>query len=340
MTVGCAFRALPISSVAECSDCALVSCPDREILEIEYLGAGGYRLERGSDLVLIAPFFSNPSLLQASGLLRIAPDVAAIDRWLPDVSSAAAILVGHSHYDHLLDVPWIAVDRAPRSMVYGNDTASHILAAVPELRGRVVALNDAAYAPGRPEQWIDIPGTRVRFLAIASEHAAHFRGLNFMQGRLEADLEELPRRATEWLAGLTLTFLIEFLSSDGATAVFRIHYQDTASTPPAGFPPAGIGRVDAALTCVASHREVEGYPEELLRILKPRHVVLGHWEDFFEPYTQDPEVLQVVPFSYPRQFIRRVELAVPPGTGARWTLPAPGARIRLAGCPGRGAPSR
>lgn len=335
---GCAARGLHISDSWTCAGCEPTSCADPERLAIEYLGSGGYRLVYGSDVVLLAPFFSNIDLLGAASLRTIAPDTEAIDRWLPEVSTAAAILVGHAHYDHLLDVPWIAKNHAPEALIYGSETTAHILAADPELHGRVVTLNDQAFKRAGEEHWIAIPGTRIRFLAIVSEHAPHLGGIKFMQGYLEADLEELPRRASGWVQGLTLAFLIEFMDADGVTALFRIHYQDAASTPPYGFPPSGAGPVDVAITCVAGHSRVDGYPDELLRAVAPRHVLLGHWENFFKPYDRDPDRLRPVPFSNPKKFIRRVDMLVP--LDGERTLPAPGSGIRLASCPEKMRSSR
>lgn len=327
----CLAADLPISSGWSCPGCEQTSCTGSEQLEIQYLGSGGYRLSRGSDLVLLAPFFSNPGLLAAASFRSIIADTEAIDRWLPDVSTAAAILVGHAHYDHLLDIPRIAQKHAPEAIIYGSASVAHILAAIPELKSRVVVLNEQAYSPGGQEQWIRIPGTQVRFLPIVSGHAPHIAGIKFMQGRFSSDLEQLPRRAKQWKEGLTLAYLIEFLADDGVTPIFRIHYQDAVSAPPLGFPPPDKGSIDVAITCLPGHNQVQGYPQDLLNAISVRHVIMGHWEDFFRPYTQDPAQLRAVRFSKPEDFIKRVDLVLP-DDGQR-SLLAPGSGIRLVNCP-------
>ena len=328
---GCAARDLPARAGTSCPDCQTTICQNRETLAIEYLGSSGYVLRRGEDVVLLAPFISNAGILAASSLTRLRPNVEALERWLPDVSMASAIIVGHGHYDHLLDVPWIAEHRAPHAMVYGNRTVAHLLAAVPALRGRVTALDDAYLEDGE-EPWISIPGTRVRFLPIASGHAPHFAGMKLMNGRLDTDLDKLPARACGWLDGRALAFLIEFLHPTDDHALFSLHYQDAASNPTLGFPPGRFNRVDAALACVAAHLRVSGYPDRLLAQIRPRHVVLGHWENFFAPYTQDPKSLRGVPLSHPRDFIRRVEDYVAATAGSSWILPAPGSTFQLVAC--------
>jgi len=331
MLGGCAIRGLPASDAHSCPNCDQTSCQDRETLVVEYLGSGGYILRRGADVILLGPFISNPGLLAAMSIGRLRPDVEELERWLPDVSAARAIIVGHAHYDHLLDVPWIAAHRAPDALIYGSNTVAHVLAAVPAVDGRVRAI-EAAYEQGSDEPWISIPGTRVRFLPIASEHAAHVAGIKLMKGRLENDLDELPARARGWVEGQTYAFLIQFLHPAQNRPLFSLHYQDAASSPSNGFPPPGPG-VDVALVCLASHRQVEGYPERLLERAKPRHVVMGHWEHFLAPYSRDPQILRGVPFSHPRDFIERVERYVATVAGSSWVLPAPGAQLQLVACP-------
>ncbi|MFL5543984.1 MAG: hypothetical protein ACJ792_04730 [Gemmatimonadaceae bacterium] len=51
-----------------------------------------------------------------------------IDRFLPAVADrASAILVGHGHYDHLLDVPYIATHRATSAFIYGGPSIRRML---------------------------------------------------------------------------------------------------------------------------------------------------------------------------------------------------------------------
>jgi hypothetical protein len=80
--------------------------------------------------------------------------------------------------------------------------------------------------------------------------------------------------------------------------------------------------VDLALIVPATYAEVSWHPEALLKNAAPRHVLLGHWEDFFDPPDQPAEP---VPFTDLRDFLRRLERALPEGSG--WHLPMPGTRF-------------
>ncbi|MNL26051.1 hypothetical protein D3C87_1475570 [compost metagenome] len=86
---------------------------------------------------------------------------------------------------------------------------------------------------------------------------------------------------------------MDLLDSEGRT-VYRMHYQDSASDAPYGFPP-DVGdnkRIDVVFLPVASWSNVEGYPQRLLHLTRPRLVVLSHWEDFFGGSPDDPKILR------------------------------------------------
>jgi hypothetical protein len=276
-------------------------------LDLQYLGVGGWLMRWGADEIATAPCFSNPTFLEvAFGKIAAKPEV--IDRYYPK-SNVQAILAGHSHYDHLIDVAHVATHSAREAKVYGNRTMRNILAAALPL-DRLVAMEDSL------GKWIPA-GNRIRFMALESEHAPHFFGFKFYCGEVESPLKSLPNRASGWKEGKTLAFLIEFLREDGTPAM-RVHYQDSASTPPLGFPPEEIDRVDIVIACLASFARVTGYPQEILQRLKPREVIAGHWEHFFGPRTTPH---RVIAFSDAEEFQRRATKALP---NARYHRPVPG----------------
>ena len=280
------------------------------MFELEYLGVGGWLMRWRGTEIATAPCFSNPSFTRVA-FGRIESKRELVDRFFPR-SVVKAIIAGHSHYDHLLDVTDIAKRFAPSATIFGNRTMRNILGAA--LPGeRLVAVEEFA------GQWVHIDET-VRFMPLISEHAPHFLGLKFFCGEVTSPLARLPDRANGWKEGQTLAFVIEFLHADGSVA-FRLHYQDAASTPPLGFPPPEQTDFDVAITCLASFSQVSGYPDAILQRLRPEHVIAGHWEDFFRPRT---EPLRVVPLSDAEAFARRVQLSVP---DARYHKPEPGSTL-------------
>ncbi len=277
-------------------------------VELQYLGVGGWLMSWRGHRILTAPFFSNPSLI-TTGFGRIQCRTELVDRFLPDISDVTSILAGHSHYDHLLDIPYILRAHAPKATIYGNATMRHILtAAVSE--ERLFVVDELAGDHVKMGIWKRFPEMPIRFMPLRSEHAPHFFGIKLYCGNVNYDLQRLPDRASGWKEGQTFAFLIDFLNEDDSVAL-RLHYQDAASTPPLGFPPSNINGdppIDVSITCLASFQQVNGYPERLLQYLQPTHVFAGHWEDFFRPQTLP---VRVVPLSDAREFERRVQAAAP-----------------------------
>lgn len=323
---GCGGPPAPEVQIAEGIDAVHAEPPGSRHLDVQFLGVAGFVFRHAGDLVMTAPMFSNPSLWKLIPFTELEADTARIDAFLPPVAEAAAILVGHAHYDHLMDVPYIAKRHAPKAIVYGSETMGHtIAAAVPESRRK--AVNALAARPGRMGVWIYNEPRTVRWMAIEASHAPHIGRLNLLQGTLRKDLRRLPRTAFGYLEGQTYAWLIDFLDEIGAVRL-RIYYQDSASGPPDGmlpeFPAESARRVDVAIVGVASFRNLDRHPERLIRHLRARHYVFSHWDNFLLPPDAPVEVL---PGTDLVEFIRRAESALP--EDADWKLPRPRAVLRF-----------
>lgn len=313
----------PDSNLVADSTC----CPQADTeWHLEYLGVGGWLLRHRGSALMTAPMFSNPGILDVV-FGRIEPDTQLIDTFLPPADDVHGILVGHGHYDHLMDVPWIARNRTPAARIYGSRTTVHTLMGDSTLaEDRLVDVESIMGTYESPGEWIELPGGGIRFMALQSEHAPHYMNHTFWDGHLDEPLGALPERASGWLEGRTLAFLIDLLDADGEP-IYRIHYQDAAATPPDGFPPPLPDRkpVDMMIVCVPGAEEADGYPESIVGHLEPGTVLLGHWEDFFRPRT---EPLRESPGTRLDPFLWRLEPALPPG--GQWIMPEPGDTVRVA----------
>ena len=302
---------------------------------IQYLGTGGFLIKKDNLAVLTAPLFSNP-LLPVVMTGELHPDKQAIRQYAPDLSNVDTLLIGHAHYDHMLDVPYLTKHYMQQAMLYGSITVRNIL--ISELPAeRVVALNDPKqdYMASHtyPGTWIYRPVAesdlyQLRFLAIKSSHAPHFGNdkLNYtlFMGKVAEPLVERPKYAHEWKEGQTLAFLIDILDRQGNIR-FRIFFQDAVSSAPVGLPPAAVlaeKRIDAAILCVPCFDKVSRYPEYIIEATSPRTVILGHWEDFFLPYSHRLEDTVPLPLSLPEIFIHRLEQVMP--ADGQWILPVRG----------------
>jgi hypothetical protein len=320
--------------------CAAANCGDPDsLIAVTYLGVSGLLIEHRHHVLLTAPFFSNPSFGQVrprvSKLLRstpkIAPDTNTIERLLPrDADLATTILVGHGHYDHLMDVPYIATHRATSATIYGGPSVRHMLMGDSLLRTnagrRVVAISEAV--AGRPQRrgaWFYSSDSAYRFMALISGHAPTYRAwkqvYTFTSGTVDSDLDSLPQTAAEWKLGEPYSYLIDVLDDRTRTPIFRIYFQDAPSEPPLGFPPTELPAerpIDLAVLCAATSSNVSNTPDSLLAVLKPAHVLLGHWEDFFRARRLP---LQLGPGTDLDALRESLEKSLPPA--ADWVMPLP-----------------
>lgn len=319
--------------------------PGTEHVSVQFLGVGGVLLSHaGGDVVLTAPLYTNPSLVEYLLDHEMRPDTDLIDALLPEEArEAQAILVGHSHYDHLLDVPYVALHKATQADVYGSTTTKNLLSPIEAaLAGggrRLVALDYLAADPARdqPGEWIDV-SPRMRLMALASQHSDQVvvealgvrMPLHLGRGKVRKARHALPRKGSQWAEGTTFAYVLDFLDESG-TAVFRVYYQDSGADEGRGAVPArllppepGGKRVDLAILCVggAFDRLVD-HPAAILRNTRPRFVLLSHWEDFFVPqtaYCVDREI-QGIPSARPaflgglrksdtQRFLDRVRAAI------------------------------
>lgn len=290
-------------------------------VEIKYLGAGGHLIRRGKDVLLTAPFFSNPSMLEQLLPAKVKPE--EIEKHLPDISDVEMVLVGHSHYDHTMDLPYIAKKRAPKAVFYGSKTMKHLLAPAIE-RSRLVDLNDLSTSGQVPGEWVYAKNRTFRFMPLESNHAPHMMGMKVVSSaKLTEDLKKLPTFTRDYPEGEVFAYLIDFLNPDGKIA-FRIYYQDSASSAGMGyipdFDPVDQAPVDVAILCVGSFSQIRDYPEHILRSLKPRFVIAGHWEDFFRSQS-DP--IAVVPLASVDEFVSRARSVSQAGI----KVPAPGTSL-------------
>ncbi len=358
-SVACGTYSRVCPRVATSAGRPAVASPD--VAFVKFLGVGGFLIEYDGHAVLTAPLYSNPTMGElATQVLHT--DHRLVDALLPDVSEVEAILSGHSHFDHLMDVPYVALTKARRAKVYGNDDMLRLLAPLAGpgggLEDRLVSLESPARHQVEGlrclEQCPEAAGSvrisdGVRVWPILSEHSSQFKvplvpgaPVHLWRGTLLGPASELPRTAGEWVEGTTLAYLIDFMDRSREHVALRVYYQDSGSREPYGFPPKcllGERGVDLALLTVGGAPWVPGHPQAIVGALSPGLVMAGHWEDFFDPRELPlPEVscapaqrccetVRGIPLQSPGKFLGRLRSAV--RSDAQFVLPCPDTWARL-----------
>jgi len=278
---------------------------------VTYLGCGGLLIGRNGKAILVDPFFSNQKFMRIGrslmfGSRTIRPDKKAINKGVSEINrilaenklSLTAILVAHSHYDHLMDVPAIAGALPDHPLILLNSTGYNICRAVLD-SSRVVIIEDHLAHASQPTSPISLHGAGVNVYPIPADHNPHFRNIKFFSGEQTVPVDEFKdplqrTRANMWLEGNTFSFVVDFMN-DAGTIAFRVFIQSSSCNPPAGIPPEELRQMhktDIAFLGVVSYHFSPEYPCVQLNQLQPGEIVWVHWEDFFRRYGKRPKTVR------------------------------------------------
>lgn len=313
-------------------------------LRITYLGSGGYYIGSGKGAILIDPFFSHHSFLSLP-FRKIATRPLDVEFGLSPVLSnlkvrTAGVFVSHSHFDHLMDVPYVFnhfLDATRQSLkIYGSESMVKTISTVvgPGHLRNIEPLIADANSPG---QWIYLDGTNLRVLPIKSHHAPHFKrliSLSFYKGKGESikgyDSDTDKTRPGNWKLGQPLAYLVDVM--EGSAVKFRVYIQSSSANFSDGQIPSEVlnqAPTDLAILGAASFSNVDDYPQGLIKTLQPDKIIIGHWEDFFNPYQDSPE--RTVRFTNIRKFLLKLNQFYPWKVEGeeRFFMPEPGVSMEI-----------
>jgi L-ascorbate metabolism protein UlaG (beta-lactamase superfamily) len=226
-------------------------------LSLTWLGTASFRLGyQGFDL-LIDPYVSRPTLARTLGKRALRVNADALRAHIP---RAYAVLVGHTHFDHALDVP--AISAMHGCKVYGSSSLQRLmqLHGLPERAVRVV-----------PGQVLALGPFEVTF--VESVHAKLIAGLGVLHGgEFSCDhLDEL--RGAAYHCGQVYGIHI-------AVAGVTFYHQGSANLIDGNIRHRGV---DYFLAGIAGRGFTRDYTRRVLSRLEPRVVIAHHFDDFFRP---------------------------------------------------------
>ena len=225
-------------------------------LELAWLGTAGFRLTYAGRHLLVDPYLTRLPLID---LLRRRV-VAADPTRLAAVPDPVAILVGHTHFDHVLDVPALAARGG--CPVLGSRSLGNLM----RLHGRA----DLAVEV-EPYHTYELGPFEVSF--VPSKHSKLAGGLWVPYGgELSCEhLDELtPQR---YRCGQVWGIHV-------AVAGATFYHQGSCDLDDDAMVHRGV---DYLLCGIAGRRFTPHYWSRLLRRLEPRVLVPHHYDDFFRP---------------------------------------------------------
>jgi L-ascorbate metabolism protein UlaG (beta-lactamase superfamily) len=237
-------------------------------VRVRWLGVAGFSLGDGETTLLHDPYFSRPGLWRTL-FARYRPDEAVLAPLLgpsspaPELERGQLILIGHSHFDHLGDAPWIAARTG--ATVAGSATT----VAISQGYGLAAAQTRRA----DPGDVLEVGQFEIR--VVESRHAKVVLGRVPLPGEL-TEPPDAPIHAVSFKLGDARGYLVTHRASG-----VRVYLLSSAGThPPAleGLLEPGA-RVDLLLAA-GQGRQPE-LARELVTALRPRVAVAHHFDDFF-----------------------------------------------------------
>jgi L-ascorbate metabolism protein UlaG (beta-lactamase superfamily) len=249
-------------------------------LSIRWFGTAAYRLEYSGHVLWIDPWFSRQGLFRLF-VGTIEPMREEIDRY---VDRADVIAIGHSHYDHLGDLPYIAPSTG--AVVYGSDSTANLLRAyeVDESRIRIVTGGDT----------VEEGPFRITF--VPSVHGS-------FRGRIPGDFDigpgiEPPLKARDYGRGEVFGLLVE-------VGGYRIYHKGSAGIVEER---EGGVRADLLLLGISLRADTERFVYRMVEMVDPRILMPMHYDYFFRPLSRG---LRLVPGTRFGQVIDEAHKAKP-----------------------------
>lgn len=226
-------------------------------LELTWFGTAGFRLAYQGTVIWIDPYVTRLTLGQLARRRVVPPSGEAVARY---IDRADAVLVGHTHFDHALDVPAIA--KTTGCAVYGS-TSLQTLMSLYGLADRAVVV----------EAHRDHEVGPFRFHFVPSVHSKLQLGLGIpYSGELTCEhLDHLTPQA--YKCGQVWGIHIEVAGA-------RLYHQGSADLLEDEIKDRGV---DVFLCGISGRRFTKRYVERIIRALDPRAIVPTHYDNFFRP---------------------------------------------------------
>ncbi|MER6146271.1 MBL fold metallo-hydrolase [Streptomyces sparsogenes] len=259
--------------------------------EFRWLGTAGWRIDFDGRTVLSDPFLTRFETGLFTGSFDEDTELEVNEGLVTEhIGRPELVLVSHSHWDHINDVPFIA--RSTDARIVGTETTYHLLRAFGVDASRIIVVKGG--------EVLDFHGFVVE--VVASRHSRNKAHGYFAPGTLTAPPAARPETVSDLPEGDTLAFQVTV--GDGPSA-FLMGASDFSERDAAGLRP------DVAMVAVPSSTSTHRYVPRLLTTLgHPGTVVPVHWDVFEEPLADGPRQDPTIDLN---GFLDRVR-ATAPGT--------------------------
>jgi L-ascorbate metabolism protein UlaG (beta-lactamase superfamily) len=237
-------------------------------VNFRWMGTDAWEITFRNRTILLDPWLSRTDAGFFSGKPNpdtpLTLETAVIDR---HVARADHILIGHGHFDHIADVPYIA--RKTGAMVIGSESHINML--------RAYGVPEDKLVPCKGGEFMQFDGYTIE--VIPSLHSMGPTKKIPFPGRL-ASVPAVPRTIKDMPEGDSLIYVL-------TVGTFKAFLMSTANF----IERAIVGlKPDVALVAPLGRTQLHDFTPRLLAALEHPGVVLPtHWDNWERPLTEPPQ---------------------------------------------------
>ncbi len=248
--------------------------PGSSGVNFTWFGTDGWEITFGKRTILFDPWLSRFDTGIFAGKFNpntpLEVEETLVNR---HIKKADQILIGHGHWDHLADVPYIA--KKTGAMVIGSGTHANVLRAYGVPEGQIVQVKGGEYFQFDDYTIEVFPGIH----SVGPSKQVGFPGHLLHVPAAPSTIRDLPE-------GDSLIFVITI---GGKFSVFLMSTANFIERAIAGLKP------DVALVATILANQIHDYTSRLLKVLNyPKVILPTHWENFEKPYTEPPQDLRAI----------------------------------------------
>ena len=233
-------------------------------VDIRYLGTAGFVIRDAHRTLVLDPFVTRPNL-STSLTRRLDPDADAIARHIPHADD---VLIGHAHYDHVLDGPCLCQQTGAR--LIGSSATMMV--------GRAAGLPESQLRETAGREDIACGDWQVR--GLPSVHGKAIAGRVPLPGDI-TEPPPWPPRITDLRHGLVLNWLVD----TGQLKVVHIDSADFIEEELHGL------KADVVCLCAIGRKYRPDYVRDVVRLLSPKWIIPCHWDTMITPIDAEPDMI-------------------------------------------------
>ncbi len=261
-------------------------------IELTYLGTAGFVVKSPERTIVLDPYLTRIGI--SSIFKPMVVNTALLKKHIPH---ADEVLIGHAHYDHILDGPDLCKQTGAR--LIGSKATCMV--------GRAAGLPESQLKATDGREDIACGAWTVR--GLPSIHGKAVFGRIPIPGDILTP-PVWPPKILDLKHGLVLNWVVD-------TGKLRIVHIDSADFIPQEL--QGL-KADVVCLCAIGRSYRPNYVKEVVALLQPKWIVPCHWDTMFTHYENEPDYIPGVDLAGFIQEIRDagVEPIVMPLRGKQW----------------------